>query len=222
MGVADTRCNHFIPAAHFFINFFLNAFLCLFYGSIELSAVRLAQIQQIDCVCQGSFEIQPRLAVLVHAVQALHRNDQVVIDFFNFCIMLLEICQQTKFTVQCSGIGLQVELDLFSGFCILSYQHLTVVNIHALDHFSVCKQQELRISSVIPVVKSCMNPHPEIFSVKAFRNGDGSTEPIVFIRSVPAVIYGIKCTPWLFRRIGLCRRNIATVFHMHVCDFDFL
>ena len=198
MGVADTRCNYFIPAAHFFINFFLNAFLCLFYGSIELSAVRLAQIQQIDCVCQGSFEIQARLAVLVHAVQALHRNDQVVIDFFNFCIMLLEVCQQTELAVQRSGVGLQVKLDFFTGLCVFSYKYFAVVDIHTLDHFAVCKQQELRVSSVIPVVQSCMDSHPEIFSIEALRNGDGGAEPVMFIRSVPAVIDRIKRCPRLF------------------------
>ena len=109
------------------------------------------QIQQVDGVRQLSFEIQTRFIVLVHAVQALHRNDEVVIDLLDFCIMLLQVCQQTELAVQRSGVGLQVELDFFTGLCVFSYKYFAVVDIHTLDHFAVCKQQELRVSSVVPV-----------------------------------------------------------------------
>ena len=198
MGVADTRCHDFIPAAHFFIDGFLDVFFSLFDRSVELFAVRLAQIQQVDGVRQLSFEIQTRFIVLVHAVQALHRNDEVVIDLLDFRIMLLKVCQQTELAVQRSGVGLQVELDFFTGLCVFSYKYFAVVDIHTLDHFAVCKQQELRVSSIIPVVQSCMDSHPEIFSIEALRNGDGGAEPVMFVRSVPAVIDRIKRCPRLF------------------------
>ena len=198
MGVADTRCHDFIPAAHFFIDGFLDVFFSLFDRSVELFAVRLAQIQQVDGVRQLSFEIQTRFIVLVHAVQALHRNDEVVIDLLDFRIMLLKVCQQTELAVQRSGVGLQVELDFFTGLCVFSYKYFAVVDIHTLDHFTVCKQQELRVSSVVPVVQSCVDSHPEIFSIEALRNGDGGAEPVMFVRSVPAVIDRIKRCPRLF------------------------
>ena len=112
--------------------------------------------------------------------------------------MLLQVCQQTELAVQRSGVGLQVELDFFTGLCVFSYKYFAVVDIHPLDHFAVCKQQELRVSSVIPVVQSCMDSHPEIFSIEALRNGDGGAEPVMFVRSVPAVIDRIKRCPRLF------------------------
>ena len=71
--------------------------------------------------------------------------------------------------MQRSGVGLQVKLDFFTGLCIFSYKYFAVVDIHTLDHFAVCKQQELRVSSVIPFVQSCMDSHPEIFSIEALR-----------------------------------------------------
>ena len=198
MCVADARCHDFIPAAHFFIDFFLNTGFCLFYRSIELFAVRLPKIQQIDGIRQGSFQIQTGFTVLVHTVQSLHRNDQIVIDLFDFFIMLFQVCQQPELAVQRSGVGLQIELNFFAGLRMLSYEHLTVVDVHTLDDFSVCKQQELRVSSVIPFVQSCMDSHPEIFSIEALRNGDGGAEPVMFVRSVPAVIDRIKRCPRLF------------------------
>ena len=198
MGVADARCHNFVPAAHFFIDLFLDAFFCLFDRSVELFTVRLAQVQQIDRVGQCGFEIQTRFIILVHTVQALHRNDEVVIDLLDFRIMLLKVCQQTELAVQRSGVGLQVKLDFFTSLCIFSYKYFAVVDIHTLDHFAVCKQQELRVSSVIPFVQSCMDSHPEIFSIEALRNGDGGAEPVMFVRSVPAVIDRIKRCPRLF------------------------
>ena len=64
--------------------------------------------------------------------------------------MLLKVCQQTELAVQRSGVGLQVELDFFTGLCVFSYKYFAVVDIHTLDHFAVCKQQELRVSSSSP------------------------------------------------------------------------
>ena len=62
--------------------------------------------------------------ILVHTVQALHRNDEVVIDLLDFRIMLLKVCQQTELAVQRSGVGLQVELDFFTGLCVFLLQVL--------------------------------------------------------------------------------------------------
>ena len=165
---------------------------------IETLVIRCAQVDQIDSLVQHVFQIAAGFAVLFQPGKSLQRHNHIVVKTLNFGVDFPQVYNQVEFGMQGSGVGLQFQTVLLTALGAAVQQDVAVVHIHALCHLAVHKQQELRVSSVIPFVQSCMDSHPEIFSIEALRNGDGGAEPVMFVRSVPAVIDRIKRCPRLF------------------------
>ena len=222
VGMADAGRDNLVVTAHFLIDGFLHMSLCSFHGSVKLFAVGHPKVQKVDGVGEGGLKIQTDLIILFHTVQAVHGNCNVIVSFPKLAVMLLQIHNEMELVVEGSGIGLKIHAEGLACFRVGFYKNLTMIDVESLDYLAVDEKEELGVPSVIPVVQAGVNPKPELFSVKAFRNRHFCPEPVMAVRAVPVIFSHVKIFPLARGSVSLRRSDKTSFFDPHAVQMHFL
>ena len=162
---------------------------------IEALVIRCAQVDQIDSLVQHVFQIAAGFAVLFQPGKSLQRHNHIVVKTLNFGVDFPQVYNQVEFGMQDSGVGLQLQTVLLTATGATIQQDIAVVHIHALCHFTVHKQQELRVFGIVPLINLGADMHPQWFAVHFLRHGHIRAEPVMLVRSIPvhgAAVKGFK------------------------------